>query len=320
MIIFIRSSLSPAHSLRFSPMTAFTVPLASCSDKAANRFPDLFPQPTAAASAVPSAVLERNNVRVFGSGEQVLMLCNGFGCSQHIWSRLTTALSARYRLVLFDYVGSGGSDLTAYSPERYCSLDGYVQDVVDICRALNLRDVVLVGHSIGASIAMLATIAAPSHFSHLIALGASPYFLNEEDYYGGFSKEDVEQLLGLMQVDHDSWANLFANLLLGAENEAMLSKELAQHFCNADSSIAQQFAHITFLSDCRADMPRVSVPTLLLQCSQDIAAPSEVGEYLLAQIPRATLVTLSTTGHCPHLSAPLETLAAMEAFLANQHC
>ena len=297
-------------------MTAFTLPFVSCTDKAANRFPNLVVPSATLVAPLPRAILERNNVRVFGSGEQVMMLCNGFGCSQHIWSRLTTALSMRYRLVVFDYVGSGGSDFMAYSPERYATLTGYAQDVVDICRALDLRDVILVGHSIGASIAMLATIAAPRYFSHLIALAASPYFLNDADYYGGFSKEDVEQLLGLMQVDHDSWANLFANLLLGAENDALLAKELAQHFCNADSRIAQQFAHVTFLSDCRPDMAYVPVPTLLVQCSQDIAAPSEVGDYLLSHIPNATLVTLSTTGHCPHLSAPLETLDAMEAFLA----
>lgn len=298
-------------------MASFTIPLASCSDKVANQFPDLFPSSTLLADPTTSTVLARNNVRVFGSGEQVMMLCNGFGCSQHIWSRMTTALAMRYRLVLFDYVGSGGSDMSAYTPERYASLAGYVQDVVDICQALNLRDVVLVGHSVGASIAMLATIAAPVHFSCLIGLAASPYFLNEDDYYGGFSREDVEQLLGLMKIDHDSWANLFANLLLGAENDALLSKELAQHFCNADSGIAQQFAHVTFLSDCRSEMARVPVPTLLVQCSQDIAAPSEVGEFLLEEIPHATLVTLGTTGHCPHLSAPMETLRAMEAFLTN---
>jgi len=298
-------------------MSSFTIPLASCSDKAANQFPDL-PYHADSVVALPaSAILKRNNVRMFGTGEQVMMLCNGFGCSQHIWGRLTTALSTRYRLVLFDYVGTGGSDLAAYHPERYATLAGYVQDVVEICQALELRNVVLVGHSIGASIAMLATIAAPCHFSHLIALAASPYFLIEDDYYGGFSKEDVEQLLGLMKVDHDSWANLFANLLLGAENDALLSKELAQHFCNADSSIAQQFAHITFLSDCRAETAYVPIPTLLVQCSQDIAAPAEVGDYLLAHIPQATLVTLGTTGHCPHLSAPLETLNAMENFLAR---
>jgi sigma-B regulation protein RsbQ len=297
-------------------MTAFTPPFVSCADKAANRFPPLVVPSAALVASSPSAILKRNNVRVFGSGEQVMMLCNGFGCSQHIWSRLTTALSMRYRLVVFDYVGSGGSDLSAYSAERYSSLMGYAQDVVEICRALDLRDVVLVGHSIGASIAMLATITAPRYFSHLVALAASPHFLNEDDYYGGFSKEDVEQLLGLMQVDHDSWANLFATLLLGTEPDALLSKELAQHFCNADSASAQQFAQIAFLSDCRAEMAYVPVPTLLVQCSQDIAAPAEVGDYLLATIPQATLVTLSTTGHCPHLSAPLETLTAMETFLA----
>jgi sigma-B regulation protein RsbQ len=280
-------------------MTAYTPPLVSCSDKATNPFPQLVVPSATLVAALPSAaVLTRNNVRVFGQGEQVMMLCNGFGCSQHIWSRLTTALSMRYQLVVFDYVGSGDADLSAYSPERYSSLAGYAQDVVEICQALDLREVVLVGHSIGASIAMLATIAAPAHFSHLIALAASPHFLNEDDYYGGFSREDVEQLLGLMKIDHDSWANLFAALLLGAEHDAMLSKELAQHFCNADSRIAQHFAQITFLSDCRTEMAHVPVPTLLL-----------------AQIPQATLVTLSITGHCPHLSAPLETLSAMEAFL-----
>ncbi|UOG77307.1 alpha/beta hydrolase (plasmid) [Hymenobacter tibetensis] len=297
-------------------MTAFTVPLANCADKVANRFPDLVSHPAAVGYTLPNVVLERNNVRVFGHGKQVLLLCNGFGCSQHIWHRLTAALSTRYRLVLFDYVGSGGSDFSAYTPERYSSLAGYVQDVLEICQALDLREVTLVGHSIGASIAMLATIAAPQYFSHLVALAASPHFLIEDDYYGGFSREDVEQLLGLMQVNHDSWANLFAGMLLGTENHDLLSKELAQHFCNADSHIAQHFARVSFFSDCRADLAYVPVPTLLVQCSQDMAAPSEVGDYLLAHLPEATLVQLSTTGHCPHLSAPLETLAAMDAFLA----
>jgi len=245
------------------------------------------------------------------------MLCNGFGCDQHIWSRLTAALATRYRLVVFDYVGSGGSDLTAYTPERYATLAGYVQDVVDICQALQLRDVILVGHSIGASIALLATIAAPTHFSHLIALAASPHFLIEQDYYGGFSPEDVTQLLELMKGDHDSWANLFSALFLGSDKDAVLAKELAQHFCNTNSAIAQQFAHLTFLSDCRAELSQVTLPTLLVQCSQDIAAPVEVGAFLLAHLPQATLVTLDTTGHCPHLSAPRETLAAMDAFLAR---
>lgn len=295
-------------------MSPFTIPLVSCVDKAVNQFPDLFSAAGLTVATRPNAVLERHSVRVLGCGEQVLLFCNGFGCSQHIWHRMTTVLAQRYRLVLFDYVGS---DATAYPAERYASLAGYVQDVLDVCQALDLREVILVGHSIGASIAMLASIAAPHHFRQLIALAASPYFLNEADYYGGFGKEDVEQLLALMKVDHDSWANLFATLLLGAENEARLAKELAQHFCNADSAIAQQFAHLTFLSDCRAELSQVTIPTLLVQCSQDIAAPAEVGAYLLDHLPQATLITLDTTGHCPHLSAPLETLAAMETFLAN---
>ncbi|TGE10538.1 alpha/beta fold hydrolase [Hymenobacter fodinae] len=261
-------------------------------------------------------LLQRNKVRVIGSGEQVLLFCHGFGCSQHIWRYLTTSLATRYKLVLFDYVGSGESDLQAYEPVKYSSLEGYAQDIVDICQVLNLRDVVLVGHSIGATIAMLAAIQEPAYFAKCIMLAPSPCYTNEPGYHGGFEREDVHQLLQLMDADYSSWANMFATILMGARNESSLGEELAGFFCNTDPQIAKQFATTAFLADNRAEVPLLNIPTLILQCSQDAVAPEEVGEYLHAHLPQSTLVKLQATGHCPHLSAPLETLTAMETFLS----
>ncbi|TGD78755.1 alpha/beta fold hydrolase [Hymenobacter wooponensis] len=261
-------------------------------------------------------LLQRNKVRVIGSGDQVLLFCHGFGCSQQIWRYLTTSLATRYKLVLFDYVGSGESDLQAYEPVKYSSLDGYAQDIVDICQVLNLRDVVLVGHSIGATIAMLAAIQEPSYFSKIIMLAPSPCYTNEPGYHGGFDREDILQLLQLMDADYTSWANMFATILMGARNESSLGEELAGFFCNTDPQIAKQFATTAFLADNRAEVPLLTIPTLILQCSQDAVAPEEVGEFLHTHLPQSTLVKLQATGHCPHLSAPLETLKAMDAFLS----
>jgi sigma-B regulation protein RsbQ len=273
-------------------------------------------RPRAAAPATPEqALLARFNVQVIGQGKPPLLFCNGFGCSQHVWRHLTAALAARYQLVLFDYVGTGDADLAAYEPAKYARLEGYAEDVVAICRALDLREAVIVGHSVGASIAMLAAAAAPEHFAKAVLLAASPCYLNEPGYHGGFDRADVEQLLTLFEAEGHSWANPFAQLLMGPRNTGSAMEELAGFFCEMHPVVARQLAHATFWADNRADVPRLRLPTLVLQCAHDIAVPVAVAHYLRDHLPQGTLVQLQATGHCPHLSAPLETLAALDAFL-----
>ncbi|MGI4739798.1 MAG: alpha/beta fold hydrolase [Janthinobacterium lividum] len=243
-----------------------------------------------------------------------MLLCNGFGCTQRIWHYLTKALSVHYQVIVFDYVGSGESDFSAYSSQKYGTLAGYAQDVVEICEALDLRDVILVGHSVGASIAMLAAIQAPARFAKLVLLAPSPCYINEPGYYGGFERADLLQVLAMMEADHKSWTVAFADMLMGPTNMASLGEELAKFFCTTDSAIDRQFARVTFFSDNRADVSQLALPTLIVQCTDDVAGPAEVGAYLLAHLSQGELVTLKTSGHCPHLSAPLETLSAIQAF------
>lgn len=261
-------------------------------------------------------VLQRHSVRVMGLGKPPMLLCNGFGCSQRIWHYLTTALAAHYQVIVFDYVGSGESDLSAYSSQKYASLADYAQDVVEICEALDLREAILVGHSVGATIGMLAAIQAPQYFAKVVLLAPSPYYLNEPGYYGGFERADMLQVLASMQDDYQGWTIAFADLLMGPTTMASLGEELANFFCETDSTIARQFAQVAFLSDNRADVGQLRLRTLVVQCTDDVAGPAEVGAYLLQHLPQGELVTLSTSGHCPHLSAPLETLAAIRAFAA----
>ena len=262
-----------------------------------------------------SEVLRRNNVRIIGQGSRTLLLCNGFGYNQRLWDHLAPTLAAQYRVVLFDHVGSGESDRQAYDARKYDQLEGYAHDLVEICQALHLREAVLVGHSVGATIAMLAASEAPEHFSQVVLLTPSPCYINEPGYYGGFERENLQQVLDAMQTDYHGWAYQFADLIMGATNSPVLSEELGQFFWQTDTAIAQQFARVTFFSDNRADVPRLHLPTLVVLCHEDVVAPTEVGEYMLAHLPNAQLVTLRTTGHCPQLSSPLETLAAIYDFV-----
>jgi sigma-B regulation protein RsbQ len=268
------------------------------------------------ASTEQEAVIKRFNVNIVGAGKPTLLFCNGFNCNQHIWNYLTPALAARHQLVLFDQMGTGNSDLSAYDADRYATLAGYAQDVVTICQALELREVVIIGHSVGAMIAMLAAIQAPQYFAKAVLIAATPCYLNEPGYYGGFERADMLDLLAEMRGNYESWANTFATLLIGQDQPASLGYELAGYFCQADPTIAREFAQMSFLADNRADVPHLQLPTLLLQCSDDVAVPAEVGDYLLAHLPQATLITLRATGHCPHLSAPFEVLAAMRGFIS----
>jgi sigma-B regulation protein RsbQ len=261
-------------------------------------------------------VIKRNNVRVIGEGPQTLLFCNGFGCSQQIWRYLSTPLANRHRVVLFDYIGTGETDASACNLEEYDNLNRYAQDVIEICQVLDLRDVVLIGHSVGATISMLAATQAPEYFAKCVLLTATPCYLNKPGYYGGLSLEDVNQMLALLDVDQHSWANLFAGLLVTPEHIPTLGEELIGYFCNLDATVARHFARIAFLADNRADVAHLKKPTLLLQSDDDAITPTEVGAFLMKHLPQATLVTLPTSGHCPHLSVPLETMAAIEAFIA----
>ena len=283
-------------------------------------FPPSSPSPLTASSSTieqvaPAEVLRRHRVRIIGHGKPPLLLCNGFGYTQGLWQQMTTALAVHHQVILFDYVGAGAFDPQAYDEQKYNSLQGYADDVVELCRALDLREAVLVGHSVGATIAMLAAIAAPTHFRQVVLLTPSPCYLNEPGYYGGFERDNLQQVLEDMRNDYRTWAFDFADLIMGPSHGATLGQELARFFYETDARIAQQFARVTFFSDNRADVPQLQLPTLVVLSQDDVVAPAEVGEYLVRHLPQGQLVTLATTGHCPQLSAPLETLAVIRTFV-----
>lgn len=263
-------------------------------------------------------VTHRNNVTVTGQpGAPVVMLANGFGCDQAMWRLVAPGLERDFRIIQFDHVGSGQSDLSAWEPERYSTLDGYAQDILEICRELDLERITFVGHSVSAMMGVLAAIAEPGLFSRLILVGPSPRYVDSEGYRGGFSQADIDDLLDSMDSNYLGWSAAIAPAIMGNDDRPELGQELTNSFCRTDPQIARAFAQTTFLSDNRGDLSKVTVPTLVLQCSSDIIAPPEVGEYVRAQIPGATLVTLPATGHCPHLSAPDATLDAITAFAGS---
>ncbi|MGW0070953.1 alpha/beta fold hydrolase [Streptosporangium sandarakinum] len=258
---------------------------------------------------------KRNNVTVTGRrGAPVVMLAHGFGCDQNMWRLVVPALAEHFEVVLFDYVGAGRSDLSAWSEERYASLDGYARDVVEICRELDLRDVMFVGHSVSSMIGVLAAAREPGRFARLVLVTPSPRYIDDGDYRGGFSKADIEELLESLDANYLGWSATMAPLIMGNPDRPELGQELTNSFCATDPDVARVFAHATFLSDNRADLAAVTVPTLILECTQDFIAPREVGAYVHAAIPGSKLVTLDATGHCPQLSAPEATAQAILSF------
>lgn len=261
-------------------------------------------------------VRHRNNAVVTGRADgPVVLLAHGFGCDQNMWRLTVPALTDRYRVVLFDYVGSGRSDLSAWSEERYSSLAGYAQDVVDICEELDLRQVTFVGHSVSSMIGVLAARAAPERIGSLVMVAPSPCYIDSDGYRGGFSAEDIDELLASLESNYLGWSTAMAPVIMGNPERPELGEELANSFCATDPDIARVFARTTFLTDSREDLKSVSVRTLILECSNDAIAPREVGAYVHARIPGSTLVTLPATGHCPQLSAPQATSAAILDFL-----
>ena len=262
----------------------------------------------------------RHNVTVTGAPDgQPMLFAHGFGCDQNMWRFVAPRFAVRFRVVLFDHVGAGGSDLTAYDIERYSTLDGYADDVVEICRDLGLRDVVYVGHSVSAMIGVLAARRAPELFARLVLVGPSPRYVDDLDngYVGGFSEEDIAGLLESLESNYLGWSGAMAPVIMGNPDQPALGDELTESFCRTDPEIARRFARVTFLSDNRADLAGVTVPTLVLQSTQDVIAPMSVGEYVVEQMPDASLVVLDSTGHCPNLSAPDATTAAIAAFVSG---
>jgi sigma-B regulation protein RsbQ len=257
----------------------------------------------------------RNNVHFAGTGERAMMFAHGFGCDQNMWRYVAPAFEDSFRTILFDHVGAGGSDLSAYDASKYADLSGYADDVVEIGRELGLRNVTFVGHSVSAMIGILASLKAPDLFENLVLVGPSPRYINDTDYIGGFTAEQIEELLGFLSENHMGWSAAMAPMIMGNPERPELGEELTNSFCRTDPEIAKAFARVTFMSDNRADLARVKARTLILQCSEDIIAPFEVGDYVHRHIAGSKLVVMQATGHCPNLSAPAETIAAIRAFV-----
>lgn len=260
--------------------------------------------------------MERHNVVLHGpEGRQPMMFAHGFGCDQAMWRFVWPQFADTYRVVLFDYVGFGHSDVRSYDERRYSSLRGYVDDVLAICHELDLREVIFVGHSVSAMIGMLCAVEEPERFARLVMVGPSPRYIDDEGYVGGFSRSDIDELLASLESNYLGWSGTMAPVIMGNPERPELGEELTNSFCRTDPRIARQFAQVTFLSDNRADLKRVQAPCLVLQCSQDVIAPYAVGEYVHAHLADSRFQLLDATGHCPNLSAPDETVAAIRSFL-----
>jgi sigma-B regulation protein RsbQ len=263
------------------------------------------------------AALERHNVRIAGSGPS-MMFAHGFGCDQNMWRFVAPSFEQSHRVILFDHVGAGGSDPAAWDPARYATLEGYADDVVALARELDIRSGVFVGHSVSAMIGVLASKKAPELFDRLVLVGPSPRYIDEGAYVGGFTEAQIHELLDFLDSNHMGWSQAMAPVIMGNPERPELGEELVNSFCRTDPEIAKQFARVTFLSDNRADLADVRAPTLVLQCSEDVIAPRSVGEYVARSIPGARFTLMNATGHCPNLSAPEETIAAIRAFVAGQ--
>lgn len=265
-----------------------------------------------------SSAIKRNNVTLLGKGTRPMIFAHGFGCDQNMWRFVYPSFEDKYKVILFDHVGAGKSDCSSYDSEKYSSLEGYADDVLDICEELLLKDVIFVGHSVSAMIGILAAIKEPKYFSELVLIGPSPCYINDGNYIGGFNRSDIEGLLDSMDNNYLGWARTITPVIMGNPDKPGLSHELGNSFCATDPEIAQEFARVTFLSDNRKDIVKCKTPSLILQCSEDVIAPREVGEYLHLHLQESNLVILKATGHCPNLSAPEETTEAIKTYLETK--
>lgn len=266
-------------------------------------------------------VISRNNVKVIGSGKQVILLAHGFGCNQQMWRFLTEQLDNDYKVVLFDYVGSGNSDLQAYSKQKYETLEGYAQDIVDICNTLDLTNVLIVGHSVSGMISLLAAKKISGRIAGMMMVCPSPCFLNVgPDYFGGFDEHDLTELLDLMENNYTGWAQYMAPLVTGETAETgstAITTEFSDSFCSTDPDTAKTFAKATFFSDYRAALPLNEHPVLLLQSENDSLASIHVGEYMLENMPNSMLQVVPAKGHCLHMTHPEKVASALKAFVLS---
>ncbi|MGK6309357.1 alpha/beta fold hydrolase [Variovorax sp. DT-64] len=260
-------------------------------------------------------IQKRNNVHVRGAGDRTMIFAHGFGCDQNMWRLMAPKFAERFRVVTFDLVGSGQSDLDAYDKTKYSELQGYADDVLEIVDEFGSGPVLFVGHSVSAMIGVLADLKAPGTFAAHMMIGPSPCYINDGDYVGGFTREDIDSLLDTLESNYLGWASNMAPAIMGVPERPELGAELAASFCRTDPDIAKQFAKVTFLSDNRKDVARLQTPTLVIQSSDDLIAPLAVGDYMQRTLPNATLRVITNTGHCPHLSAPGASCDAMEDFL-----
>jgi sigma-B regulation protein RsbQ len=257
----------------------------------------------------------RNNVHVTGRGDRVMVFAHGFGCDQNMWRFVAPAFEKAFKVVLFDHVGAGGSDLSAYDKTKYSTLHGYADDLVEIGRDMGLKDAVFVGHSVSSMIGILASLKAPDLFGRMVLVGPSPRYIDDGDYVGGFSEKQIAELLDFLEDNHMGWSAAMAPSIMGNPDRPELGEELTNSFCRTDPEIAKAFARLTFTSDNRDDLSKVTVPTLILQCCEDIIASEEVGNFVHNRIPNSEIVFLKATGHCPNLSAPAEVVAAIRAYV-----
>jgi sigma-B regulation protein RsbQ len=246
-----------------------------------------------------------------------MLFAHGFGCDQNLWRYVVPAFEDEYRVILFDYVGSGRSDITAYDVDKYARLEGYAQDVLDVVEALDLHNVTFVGHSVSSMIGLLASITRPERFERMVLIGPSPRYVNDRpDYVGGFERKDLEGLLDLMEKNYIGWAEFLAPVIMGNPDRPEYARDLRDAFCSTDPFIARRFAEATFFADNRADLPKVTAPSLVLQCSNDVIAPECVGEYVARHLGQSTYMKMEATGHCPQVSHPEETIRLIKNYLS----
>lgn len=262
-----------------------------------------------------ATVQRRLNAHTRGAGKRTMMFAHGFGCDQNMWRFVAPAFEDGFRTVLFDYVGAGGSDLSAFDPDRYSSIDGYADDVIELARALGITGGVFVGHSVSAMIGFVAARRAPELFSTLILVGPSPCYIDDADYTGGFTRDQITELLEFLDSNHLGWSEAMAPVIMGNADRPELGEELTASFCRTDPEIAKRFARVTFMSDSRGDLGPIDAEVLILQSRDDVIAPQVVGEYVHNAIPGSEFVVLDSTGHCPNMSAPEATIAAIKAFV-----
>ena len=262
-------------------------------------------------------LIAKNNIRIHGTGSEAMFFVHGYGCDQNIWRHIIPQFKDKYKIILIDLVGSGKSDENAYDYDKYNSLEGYADDVVEVCDALNLKDVFLVCHSVSAMIGTLAALKRPSLFKKLIMICPSPRYINDDYYFGGFSQNDIDDLMETLDSNYLGWSSAMAPVIMGNADRPELAEELEESFCQNNPEIAKHFAQVTFLGDNRADLERLTNETLIIQCKTDAIASTKVGEYVHDTISNSELVTLDATGHCPHLSAPAQTIEAMKKYLAR---